>query len=319
MKNKLYRYSLLLTFIFFIGCSNDSSIKNEIEIGYSALRISLPVFVAMQQNFFEEAGLKVKLVRFDTAQPLMQALVAGNINVAGYTALPITYNAMLRSKKQLYFVTTLIEDNKHPISYLLLPATTPPEFSIENLKNKTIGILPTLAYQKWLEQILKGNNINIDEVKITPIAPNLQASALQSGLVDALFTNDPAATPIIQKNIGRRYSNESLTPKYMGDPMMFGSFNVDKQWADENPVTFKKIVQALNKSVDYISNNPNIVNTSMIPFIHESHQQYVKYYANAHYLRTDESIPSKFQLTADEYFKIGIIPKHLLLENLVIK
>lgn len=319
MKKNLPTYLILINFIFFYGCSSDSQEKKEIEIGYSALRISLPIFVAVQQGFFDEQELKVKLVRFDTAQPLMQALVAGNIKVAGYTALPITYNAMLRSSKQLYFITSLIEDSKHPISYLLLPENSPPEFSMKSLEGKTIGVLPTVAYHKWLEQILKENKINIDNVKITPIAPALQPSALQSGQVDAMFTNDPAATVIMQKKIGRRYSTDSLTPKYLGDPMLFGSFNADKQWADKNPGTFKKIVRALNKAVDYINKNPQAVKASMIPYIHESQQPFVNFYANAFYLRTDESNPDQFQQTVDDYLTMGIIPKQLLVEPLIIK
>jgi ABC-type nitrate/sulfonate/bicarbonate transport system substrate-binding protein len=52
------------------------------------------------RGFFAEQGLKVKLVRFDTAQPLMQSLVAGNLQAGGYTALPITFTAMLRGKTE---------------------------------------------------------------------------------------------------------------------------------------------------------------------------------------------------------------------------
>ena len=53
----------------------------EITIGYSALSISLPVFVAQEKGYFTEEGLNIKLERFDTAQPLMTSLIAGNVKL----------------------------------------------------------------------------------------------------------------------------------------------------------------------------------------------------------------------------------------------
>lgn len=105
----------------------------EVTIGYSALRISLPVFVAQDKGFFVEEGLNVKLERFDTAQPLMQSLVAGNIQAGGYTALPITYTAMLRGKTDLHFVTSMLEDQNHRISYFIIPKNNAENFSYSDL------------------------------------------------------------------------------------------------------------------------------------------------------------------------------------------
>jgi len=50
-----------------------------------------------------------------------------------------------------------------------------------------------------MEEILKNNNISLDDVELVQIAPALSPSALESGQVDALFTNDPAATTVLEK------------------------------------------------------------------------------------------------------------------------
>jgi len=317
--NKGIRVSLLMLFIFLNSCSKSEQNADEVVIGYSALRISLPVFVAVEKGYFRDEGLKVKLVRFDTAQPLMQSLVAGKIPVAGYTALPITFNAMLRSKEKLYFITSLVEDDMHPISYLILPHATPKDFTMNELRGKKIGVLPTVAYHKWLEHILKSQGISRDEVTITPVTPNLQANALQSGAVHAVFTNDPAATAILQQGVGRLYSDESISPKYLGNPMLFGSFNIAKGWADSHPEQYKKIVRALNKSVDFVNENPQKAKQAMVPYVHETQKNFVSHYANAKYLRTDQSDSVKYQATVKQYLELGIIPEKLNLEELIIK
>src|SRR6266404_106570 len=85
----------------------------KVTIGYGKLRISLPVFVAEKKGYFKAENLDVTLQPFDTAQPLMDALVAGHLPMGGFTAFPITMTAMQKSGAQLYFVGVLNEDKEH--------------------------------------------------------------------------------------------------------------------------------------------------------------------------------------------------------------
>jgi NitT/TauT family transport system substrate-binding protein len=292
--------------------------ETTVEIGYSALRISLPVFVADEKGYFKNEGLDVKLTRFDTAQPLMSSLVAGNVQIAGYTALPITYNAMMRSKTELYHVTAMLEDQKHRISYLLVPKDTPDTFSIADLKGKKIGILPTLAYRVWLQEILKHNGVDQSEVEIVQIAPTLAPSALESGQVDALFTNDPAATTVLQRGIGRLLSDEVEVPGIFGEGFVFGSFNIRKDYADAHPEITRKVTNALDKAVKFVNSNPAEAKQIMKNYLHSSQKPFVDYYPDALYQTTSEVVPVEFQEIADKYSQIGIIAEPLRVEHQVL-
>ena len=72
-------------------------------IGHSTInpRIS-PLWIAQEKGYFRKHGIAAKLEMYDTAQPMAQALVEGQIDVAGYTAMPITY-----SHKGRQYVTVL--------------------------------------------------------------------------------------------------------------------------------------------------------------------------------------------------------------------
>ncbi len=304
----------MIAFFFF----NGEKQPNEVTIGYSALRISLPVFVAQEKGFFTDEDLNVNLERFDTAQPLMSSLVAGNIPIAGYTALPITYNAMLRSKTDLYFVTSMLEDQQHRISYLIVPSDTPQDFSIADLKGKKIGILPTVAYKAWIEEVLRKNNVNPSEVEIVQIAPALSPSALESKQVDALFTNDPAATTVLQQKIGRLLSQDVEVPKYLGEPFLFGSFNIRKDFAEANPEITEKVISAMNRAVEFVNNDPTEAKKVMKKYLHESQQPFVDFYPDALYQQTTEVTTQEFQDIADQYLEIGIIQESLKVKDLVI-
>ena len=290
--------------------------QTNVTIGYSALRISLPVFVAYENGYFEQEGLNVKLERFETAQPLMEALLAGVVNIAGYTALPITFNCMLKSQKQLYFATAMMEDQDHLVSYFLVPVDAAKNVRISNLTGKQIGILPTVAYKVWLEIILKENEVNPDDVKIVPVAPMIEPDALWSGEIDALFTNDPAATKAIKDNIARKISDEALVPKYLGEPFIFGSFNIDKTFADNNPEIVEKVVAALDKAVHFINENNDQAKQAMKKFVHGHPKDYIEFYPDAYYKKTTEVTGADFQKISDQYFEIGIIPNKLAVKKL---
>lgn len=304
--------------------SNKGEGLEKVEIGYSRLRISLPIFVADQAGIFEKHGIDADLKMYETAQPLMQALVEGKVDVAGYTALPITYNGMLRSNKDLYFLSLMVEDQEHRISYFLRPSTpsgqSPSIVSISDLGGKTVGILPTIAYKSWLEAILSKNGlVPGKDVIIQQVAPTLQAQALKSGGVDALFTNDPAATSAIKIGVAEPFSDQVEVPAYLGSPFPFGSFNVSKTWAEENPDTMRKLSAALNEAIDFVNSNPELSKVYMAPYLPEQFQAHVSSYPDALYVKLSDSNEDILDTAMKQYFEIGIIPSMINLEGLVYK
>lgn len=303
--------------------NNPESNLTKVEIGYSQLRISLPVFVAKEEGIFERNGIDAELSMYPTAQPLMQALVAGKIDIAGYTALPITYIGVLKSRKQLLFISTMVEDDSHRISYLLrkkmADGSNNPIQSIADLKGKKIGILPTIAYKGWIEAILRENNLEPrKDVYIQQIPPSQQPLFLKSGQVDALFTNDPAATSAIASGVAELFTDSVECPNLIADPFPFGSFNISKEWADANPATFKKIVKSINEAIDFISASQKKAKLNMKKYLPKNFKPHVELYPNARYLKTTESSVETFNNIAALYLKQGIIQQELKLDGLVI-
>ena len=230
--------------------------SKELVIGYPTLRIALPVIVAKDKGYFKEQGLNIRLKSYQTAQPMMNAIVTGKINLGGFCALPITFGAMARSKTDLLFLGGMYEDNDHKISVMLVKKDNENIKSIKDLKGKKIGILPTRAYEAWLQGILIHNGIDLKDVIIRQVKPSLQKNVLESGSIDALFTNDPAATIVMAKGVGKELTKEALVPASTGmNPFYFGSFNVRKDYADKNPDIVRRVSLALDKASKYIASN----------------------------------------------------------------
>lgn len=314
---------LAVAVVFVLTRSSDQPDPDEVsatqlDIGYSRLRISLPVFVAEELGYFDENGIDANLLMYETAQPLMQALVQGQIDVAGYTALPITYNGMIRSDRELYFASLMIEDQEHRISYLLRPTADASINSISDLKGRTIGILPTIAYRSWLEAMLEAEGIDPEsDVIIQQVAPTLQAQALSSGGVDALFTNDPSATSAIQIGVAEVVSDTVFVPTYLGEPFPFGSFNLSKEWADNNPEAAAAVVRSIDKAIDYINQNPAEAKQLMAKYLPDQFQPHVQFYPNAKYTLSSDTTEDVLSATADQYLEIGIINEAMQFDGLV--
>lgn len=295
------------------GAPSPSGDLLPLEVGYPALRIALPVFVAQEQGLFQKHGLAVTLKRFETAQPMIDALAGGQLQVAGYAALPISYAAQERSGVPFLYLTGMFEDEAHPFTFLIVKKDSPMK-ALADLAGKRIGILPTLAYKVWLESVLAAEGV--PGVQIENVAPPLQGQALAGGKVDALFANDPVATTVVQKGVGRLLVEGALVPKHLGSPFLFGSFNVRQDWADAHPEELKRLRAALDEAVTRVMANPKEAKAAMAPYVAEEQREFVGFYADGLYRTTGEMKEADFQKMADEYAKRGLLKKALDMKGL---
>lgn len=310
---------VLVAFLLFKFLSPKSE-PEKITIGYSQLRISLPIFVAQEKGLFKKYGLDVELKPYPTAQPMMEALVSGNIDVAGYCALPITFGTMAKStdNKELVFISAILEDDSRQISKLIAKANARID-SIKDLKGKRIGILPTRAYEVRLKQILESNGLDVDkdQIIIQQVAPDLQKDALEKGTIQALFSNDPMTSIIISKGIGKDLSPDiNLLAKTTGiSPFYFGSFNVSKKFADANSDVTKKISLALDEAIDFINNDYKSAYVLMGKYFDPKFANLTDKYPKPFFKKTNEISNTDLIKMRQFYFENKILAKELPLTN----
>jgi len=308
---------------YFIIPSNEnlkstSSKNKQITIGYPNLRIALPVIVAKDKGYFKDEGLDVKLKSYETAQPMMDAIISGKINLGGFCALPITFGAMARSKTDLLFLGGMYEDDAHKISVMLVKKDNNTIKSVKDLKGKKIGILPTRAYEAWLQGILIHNGIDLNDVIIRQIKPVLQGDALAKGSIDALFTNDPAATIIEAKGIGKELTKEALVPQSTGlSPFYFGSFNIRKDFAISNPDIVRKVSLALDKASKFINDNSDAkLILAKGEYFPEKFRSIVKGFPNSYFKSSNQVKNEDLNKIKNFYFQEKILPVNINVQGL---
>lgn len=275
------------------ACRRTATRTRHVRVGVSLLRISQPVFVAAERGLFSKRGLEVELVKFDTAQPLADELATGRLDAAGYVALSILFGGA-PPPPRVRVVTAVVEDATHPLSYLLVRKGSL-LVGTKALAGKKVGILPTVAYRKWLEAVLRHDGVRPEDVGIVPIAPPLQVDALAGGGVDALFTGDPMATAGLARGIAEPLAATPFSPtrtrppdvpRVLGEPFFFGTFALSETIAATPEAT--ELAGALDDAIALLAADPGVGRACMKPYVRPPERAFVDLYPDTRYLRASE-------------------------------
>src|SRR3989338_10212029 len=82
---------------FFLLSPAASSPSEKIRVGWQPIAPHILTFIAFEKEFFKEEGLDVELVKFGSANQLLDALAAGQIDGAGTSNLGVLFSAEARS------------------------------------------------------------------------------------------------------------------------------------------------------------------------------------------------------------------------------
>ena len=320
--DKFRAASIVLCFsLTLILAAANAFAAESVRIGYSRLRISLPVFAAQELGLFQKNGIDAKLEMYDNGQTLGQALVEGKIDVGGYLATPISFNGILRTGRKMLFVTAMLEDQGHRISFLLRrkpeAGQEPTIKSIADLKGKKVGIFPTFAYKATLEALLKKNGVNPAEVTIQQTDPQIEPQLLASGGIDALYTIDPAATAAIALGAGELIESAVEAPGLFGEPFPFAQALIGKEWADAHPELTKQIVRSLDEAIIYVNSHPKEGKQFLRKYLSPVYASQIDLYADALYLTSADTNDEIYTRIAKEYRDVGIITQDIDLRDAI--
>ncbi|MEI8254210.1 MAG: ABC transporter substrate-binding protein [Deltaproteobacteria bacterium] len=275
-------------------------------VGASALRISLPVFVAARDGLFRAHGLDVEVRTYNTAQPMMDDVALGHIDAGGYVAYPIVFLASRRAARPPRVVTSLVEDRDHRLSYVLGRPGAGLHFPAD-ARGKRIGILPTVAYRRWLIAILATVGITPEQVTIVPVEPALQNQMLRDNGIDMLFTNDPMATAILATNAGEIIDDGPPCSQRLGDPFAFGTFVMSGLFVEQSPDLARRLAEALSDAVARVRADPAGARRAMVGYIRPEEQPYVDRYPPSRYLDVPEFGPTQLAAEFAHNRQLGIL------------
>ena len=228
--------------------------KIKISMGYLPIAYHLTAFVAKEKGFFDEEGLDVEMVKFETVNDAMGALVTDKIqlSMAGYPTMFALEAASPGGFKMFGHAFETNERNQHA---LLVPVNSTVQ-SIEGLNGKRIGTYTGSTQKLYISLIMKKLGFQEGtDYEIVQVATPLQVPALAAGQFDALLTIEPYVTIAKDKGVATVLI-QNPRGKYVLDPLPAGPAGaVSTKLLERDAATAQKIVRAMDKAVAYINEN----------------------------------------------------------------
>ena len=245
MKNftKVLTVVILLLFIMNVGCDTKPT---KVRIGYLAITNSLPLYVAIEEGLFTSKGLEVELTKFQTSNDLVEALVAGRIDVEVSASTSVLYAMHLRSPGNLKIFSANVQTKERFPDYILV-AKDSPITKMGDLAGKRLGTFPGSTFAVTTRLILK-TFLDPKDVTIEQIPPPAQVEALASGSVDAIYTLDPFCALALQK-ANARILETAPAEKYVLDPLPAGAAAVSTRFSERSSGEVLTLVRAFDEAI----------------------------------------------------------------------
>ena len=160
----------------------------------------IPVNVGDQLGFFKKHGLDLKIVDFTGGSKMIQAMVAGSIDIGDGAGIQMAYIA-----KGVPMLAVCESTTTLPYLSIGVPWDSPIKTK-EELKGKKIGISSAGALTDWLaKELMRKEGWSRDDVTIVSIGGGVTSSsaAFRDHLIDAYIGGTASFLVMAEKQIGR--------------------------------------------------------------------------------------------------------------------
>lgn len=230
-----------------------------------------PMYVAVEEGYFQEEGLDIELVTGFGADKTMTAVLAGEADIGfmGSESSIYTYNEGAQD-----YVVNFAQLTQRAGNFLVAREEMP-DFTWEDLKGKTVlggrkGGMPEMVFEYVLKQ--NGMDPETDLVINQSIDFGSTAAAFAEGKTAADFTVEfePGATSLEME--GKGYVVASLGEDSGYVP--YTAFSAKKSYIEENPDVIQGFVNALQKGMDYVQKHtPEEIATVIEPQFPETDKE----------------------------------------------
>lgn len=245
--------SCILLLIPFSGCDKDNQIKtiNLNEVTHSVFYA--PLYVAIENGYFEEQGIKINLTNGGGADKSMTAVLSktADIGLMGPETVIYVYNQQKADFPKVFGQLTQKDGS------FLVSRHAEPDFKWEDLRGKEIlagrrGGVPAMTFEYILNELDMKNNqdftLNFD------VQFNLMTSAFISGTADYCTVFEPTASEYEKE--GKWHIVASVGTQ--GGEIPYTSFIALGSYIEDNQETLKDFLKAIKKAHEFIATSTDL-------------------------------------------------------------
>ncbi len=245
----LFIMALVLAILPFSGCKDEQKTVIELnEVTHSVFYA--PLYVAIENGYFEEENLQVNLTNGGGADKSMTAVLSGSaqIGLMGPETVIYVKNQNKADMPKVFGQLTQKD------GAFLVGRTAEPDFDWTNLRGKEIlagrkGGVPAMTFEYILNEV--GLQDGVDVTLNYDVQFNLMTSAFLSGTADYCTVFEPTASEYQAE--GKWHIVASVGAK--GGDIPYTSFIALESYIKNNPDVIKSFLKAIKKAHEFIKNN----------------------------------------------------------------
>lgn len=281
----------------------------EFRVGFQ--KTGLPV-ITRHQQIIEKAlapeGVNVRWVEFPSGPPLLEALNAGAVDV-GWTgdAPPIFAQA---AGANIVYVAALPSNGAGEA--ILVPKDSPIT-SVAELKGHKVGVTKGSSAQNLLVAALERAGVPFSDITPVYLSPADAAAAFANGKVDAWAIWDPFFAIAEHRHAPRVLTTTK-------DELAVNTyFLANKSFANAHPATVTTAIDAPKKSADWAdANRPAVAKVlSEVTGVPQEPQTKAAERAEFGVIPLSAEVIAGQQQTADRFFRLGLIPRAIVVSDAV--
>jgi len=256
MRNLIIAFLMVFTLVSCNDNKEEVQIENKVhkvKVGYLNMVSSLTHFVAIEKGYYKEQNLEVTGNPIKTSNLITQELVTGHINVGIELAIIPILKQLEKSPDTIKIFSTSNITTENGFDAVLVKSSSSIN-NLEDLAGKKVGGFPGSTAKVSFTQLFIKKFPNLEPPTFIQMTPNLHIQSLETGDIDALFAYEPVLST------GKvKYGFKQIFPSVYGSqfsPNPIGVGAVNQQWLESNPETASLFFIAIDKSLDFINNNP---------------------------------------------------------------
>ncbi|MDF2820247.1 MAG: ethanolamine utilization protein EutG [Clostridiales bacterium] len=230
------------------NATTETAVKEvTLNIAYMPNFASLVTVVAgMEKGYFEEQGIKIKLVEFADGPTIIAAMESGSIDI-GYIG-PGAHKLAIQGKADVFAFSHFGNADE------IIGNTEKGVNTIQDLKGKTIAMASGTTSETILDLTLAKAGLTRSDITIMDMDASAIVTAMISGSVDAASTWSPN-TFAIKKEMGDKALTLTNNMTFVNEVPSIASWICNPSYTEKNSDVLLRFTKALYKAMDYRTDN----------------------------------------------------------------
>jgi len=242
---KTHRFLSILVIAAFVlsacGASAPAEERSPLKVGWILWPGWYPIVIADQKGFFNDHGVEVEPVFYNTTKETLTDLASGELDGSGEVLSDVLLDSISKDVK-----VVLLTDNSDGADQL---AASPEILGMQDVRGKRIGIVRGTFSELWMLQVLSQNNISPSEVTFVDVDPSQVPGAIPA-TIDIGHTFEPFSSESRSKGQKVIFSSAE-TPGLIVDMFAFR-----RQIIEERPEDVQAFVDAWFDAIKWWQENP---------------------------------------------------------------